>query len=1041
MTRVCSACGQAELPARSRFCLACGAGLPGPEERESYTPPHLEREVLTTRSAQDGERKEVTILFADVAGSLAMAEALDLEEIHAIMDGLFNLALDAVHAQRGTINQFRGDGLMALFGAPLARGEDAARALRAALALREAAAAYSKELESRIEIPLLLRLGLHTGTVWVGSVGNDRRRDYTAEGPTVGLAARLERAAQPGQILVSAETARRADGLFEFRDRGVQAVRGLSKPVHVLELLGTGRYHDRFEVERATGLTPFVGREPELAWLREVTREAQDGWIEIRGEAGIGKSRLIHEHLASGSAGLVLEAPSREEDTPRAYVPWLDMLRCWPRSLPGYELAVELAGEYGGELQPQSGSPREFAARLSKLWCGLRARGPVVLVLEDLHCMDSSSLDVLERISREPGAARPTLLGTARSALGPVDATCVQRLELEPLSPSASAALARAILEPTECAAPLAELAVERGGGNPLFIEEVSRALRDGGHELRESARLEVEWRRRRHQVPETLNGVIAARIDALPDSTKRLLQAAAVIGRSFETELLLRLEPGSAADVERGVDQLLERELLCRSTAGTLEFRHVLVRDVGYQQLLTDRRRELHRRCAETFDERGLSATPDGASLVGGHFERAGLLTLALPHLSRAGRAYLRLGAMGEAAHHLQRVWRVQRASAAGDRSGLVSTGIALASALNALDRSSEAGGVLEELQGVEFAPAERHRFAAVCIEGGWVRFSEDADVAGGRRLIERGLALIEGDERSRRLAMGAHAHLIRLNALDGAIECALTYADRLLELACSSDVFFSAYALGSRGCALSDRGDTKQAVAACSEAVAIATRGGNDVAASMAYATLTQALVQAGRPAEALDSADRALEAGRRSDQLGAVYNATTWRGEASLLLDEPERAARDFESLLEINRRWPSTAFRRARGRLALGQQTEAAQMARDCLDHSPGRVIRARALCTLGAALGLGAGTREEAERWLLAAISVLDHLGLRPHLAEARAALAAVCARHGDSERASEQARRAGDLYRACGAELHARRVESDLLGYGQRLAK
>ena len=161
MTRVCPACGETGLPDRSRYCLRCSAPLASSEG--TYTPPHLAHEVLTTRSARDGERKEVTILFADVAGSLAMAEALDPEEIHAIMDGLFHLALDAVHAQRGTINQFRGDGLMALFGAPITWGEDAARALRAALAIREAAAAYSTQLEARVGIPLVMRLGLHTG--------------------------------------------------------------------------------------------------------------------------------------------------------------------------------------------------------------------------------------------------------------------------------------------------------------------------------------------------------------------------------------------------------------------------------------------------------------------------------------------------------------------------------------------------------------------------------------------------------------------------------------------------------------------------------------------------------------------------------------------------------------------------------------------------------------------------------------------------------------------------------------------------------------
>ncbi|MBW2282794.1 MAG: guanylate cyclase, partial [Deltaproteobacteria bacterium] len=295
MTRVCPVCQETDLPERSRFCLSCGADV---EHSGSvpYTPRHLARDVLTTRTARDGERKEVTILFADVAGSLAMAESLDPEDIHRTMDGFFGLALDAVHAHRGTINQFRGDGLMALFGAPQTWGEDAARGLRAALAIREATQDYSRRLEEELGLPFVLRLGLHTGSVWVGSVGNDLRSDYTAEGPTVGTAARLEQAARPGQILVSGETARRARRFFEFRREGPRHFRGLSKPVEVYELIGAGPYRDRFEAERAHGLTPFVGRERELAWLRDAA--ARHALVQIRGEAGIGKSRLALEFVS-----------------------------------------------------------------------------------------------------------------------------------------------------------------------------------------------------------------------------------------------------------------------------------------------------------------------------------------------------------------------------------------------------------------------------------------------------------------------------------------------------------------------------------------------------------------------------------------------------------------------------------------------------------------------------------------------------------------------------------------------------------------------
>ena len=210
----CPTCGGCDLPVGSRFCPFCGSRL------GAYTPEHLTREVLDKRDTLRGERKEVTVLFADVVDSLAMAAALDPEDVHALMDGFFALSLEAIHLERGTINQFRGDGFMALFGAPQAQGEDAARALRAALEIRSRAESYSESIRARYGFPLALRMGVNTGHVWVGSIGGQLRKDYTAEGPAVGLAARLQGDATPGQILVGEETVRRCGEYFEFVDQG-----------------------------------------------------------------------------------------------------------------------------------------------------------------------------------------------------------------------------------------------------------------------------------------------------------------------------------------------------------------------------------------------------------------------------------------------------------------------------------------------------------------------------------------------------------------------------------------------------------------------------------------------------------------------------------------------------------------------------------------------------------------------------------------------------------------------------------------------------
>src|SRR4030095_14511353 len=278
--------------------MHCGAELLGHELPEGpvYTPEHLRRDVLVLRDAHAGERKEVTVLIADVADSLAMAQAVDPEDTHALMDGFFALAVDAVHREGGTVNQYRGDGFMALFGAPRARGDDAARALRAALQGRQRARIYADGVRERYGLPFTVRIGIQTGLVWVGAIGTDLRRDYTAEGPTVGLAARLEAAAAPWQILVGEATVRRCGAYFELADLGPRPFRGLSEPVRVYELTREGPHGARLAVERERGLTPFVGREEELARLRSAF-EAGSGvrCIEVRGEVGVGKSRLVHE--------------------------------------------------------------------------------------------------------------------------------------------------------------------------------------------------------------------------------------------------------------------------------------------------------------------------------------------------------------------------------------------------------------------------------------------------------------------------------------------------------------------------------------------------------------------------------------------------------------------------------------------------------------------------------------------------------------------------------------------------------------------------
>src|SRR5881409_1283670 len=298
----CPSCGH-ENPAGARFCNDCGARLAAPAttpEPRSYTPRHLVEKILASKSALEGERKPVTVLFADVARSMELAERVDPEEWHRLLDRLFRVLADGVHRYEGTINQYTGDGIMALFGAPIAHEDHAQRACAAALDLARELGALAEDVRRESGLEFAVRMGLNSGEVVVGRIGDDLRMDYTAQGPVVGVAARVQQLAPPGGISVTEQTARLASGFFDFLDRGKQSLKGASVPVRVFELRGPGPIRSRLERSRVRGFSGFVGRERELAQLERALREAQSGRptvVLISAEPGAGKSRLCHEFV------------------------------------------------------------------------------------------------------------------------------------------------------------------------------------------------------------------------------------------------------------------------------------------------------------------------------------------------------------------------------------------------------------------------------------------------------------------------------------------------------------------------------------------------------------------------------------------------------------------------------------------------------------------------------------------------------------------------------------------------------------------------
>ncbi|HKC83955.1 MAG TPA: adenylate/guanylate cyclase domain-containing protein [bacterium] len=678
----CSFCGHGN-PAGARFCNDCGARLAAPTttpEPRSYTPRHLVEKILASKSALEGERKPVTVLFADVARSMELAERVDLEEWHRLLDRLFRILAASVHRYEGTINQYTGDGIMALFGAPIAHEDHAQRACAAALEMARELRVLAEDVRRERGLDFAVRMGLNSGEVVVGRIGDDLRMDYTAQGHVVGLAARVQQLAPPGGISVTEQTARLASGFFDLLDRGEQSLKGASLPVRVFDLRGPGPIRSRLERSRARGFSRFVGRERELALLERALREAQSGRpkvVLITAEPGAGKSRLCHEfversrgvtvhyaralshgrmlpfhaiaELARGLFGVDEDASatdvrgavrrglaSAQPVDPIALAFWLELL-----GAPDPALAPS-------ELEPEARRTRLFQSLRDLIQTRAR-REPTLLWIEDLHWLDPASEAALEMLTGrllapELADGRVLLLATARPEYRPAWSERVERLSLAPLASQDSSMLLDGCLGFDPALAPLRARIEARARGNPLFVEEIVRSLVERGALRGERGAYAPAAPVAEIALPETIQAVLASRIDRLSPQDKDVLQAAAVVGRDVPTELLRVVVDLPRSELAASLDRLATAELLGPAESpGERAFRHPLTHEVAYRTQLLDRRRRTHAGVARALLAIHGSATPTHAALLAHHFEEAGEHLEAARWHEHAGRRVAR--------------------------------------------------------------------------------------------------------------------------------------------------------------------------------------------------------------------------------------------------------------------------------------------------------------------------------------------------------------------------------------------------------------
>ena len=637
LAAACPQCGT-ELPPAAKFCLECGHRLgaaevaPAPSPTvplsgadfqarlASYTPKHLAEKILTSRSALEGERRQVTVLFTDVAGFTPLAEKLDPEDVHRIMDRCFEIITTEVHRFEGTINQYTGDGVMALFGAPIAHEDGPRRAVHAALGIQRALGDYGKELKVQGGPELQMRIGINTGLVVVGRIGDDLRMDYTAVGDTTNLAARMQQVARPGSVVVTEATHRAISSFFETLDLSEVSVKGHA-PARAWEVLRPRLRRSRFEESVERGLTPLVGRVHEVATLLERFGDVKAGRgqvVFISGDAGIGKSRLLLEFrrrmAETGESVTWLEGQCISFGQSIPFLPLLDQLRenfsieefdGEPEIIAKVEHVMRRMGQLEAYipyvrylLSVDPGDPAvagmDAPARRKGVLDAMRAlalRGasirPIVFVFEDLHWIDASTEEYLNALMGSVAGAPIMIVLTYRVGYTPPfgSRSFYTTLALHTLSEAEALDMAGLVLGTDQFPVELKAALMDKAEGVPLFVEEVTKTLLDLGVLRRENGGLRMVKGMGEVSVPETIHGIIMARLDRLGDDGKRTVQFASVIGRQFLQRLLERIA-GLSGKLEGLLQELKALEIFYEQ--GLLPepayiFKHAVIQDVAY--------------------------------------------------------------------------------------------------------------------------------------------------------------------------------------------------------------------------------------------------------------------------------------------------------------------------------------------------------------------------------------------------------------------------------------------------------------------------
>jgi class 3 adenylate cyclase/tetratricopeptide (TPR) repeat protein len=1091
----CPQCG-AETPAEGKFCMECGHNLsllsePTPKSLsfdeklnkiQRYLPSGLTEKILSQRDKIEGERKQVTVMFCDLEGFTPFVDQVGAEEAYDIMDRVYELLIHKVHDYEGTVNEMTGDGIMALFGAPIALEDAPQRAIRSAYAIHREMARFSEKMEHEREgiPPLKMRVGIHTGPVVVGTLGNDLRVEFKAVGDTVNMASRMENLAEPGATYVTEETFKLTEGLFRFESLGEKEIKGKEEPVRTYRVIGPSTMRTRFDVSTERGLTPYVGRERELELLLDGFERAKQGHgqaFSIISEAGVGKSRLCYEfRKATANEDVTfLEGKCLSYSRGVVYHPIIDLFKSnfdirendndhqikakVERGLRQLDLDKATTFPYLLELLSVKDtgfdtipmSPEGKKDRMIETIIRIPLKGseirPLIMVIEDIHWIDKSSEEALKYLLESISGSRILLIFTYRPEFVHTwgGRSYHNQLNLNRLSNRESLTIVSHLLGTENIEEDLVKLILEKTEGVPFFIEELVKSFKDLGIIVNDGNKYYLAKDAKDVTIPSTIQDIIMARIDSLPEGTKEILQTGSVIEREFSHDLIKQVmnisreELLSHLSILKGTELLYERGVYPQST---YVFKHALTRDVVYNSILNRRKKEFHKRIGLAIEETHQDNLGEVCEGLAEHFEKCEDFQRAATYFKMAGAKATNSGAMTESVDYARKTVRCLERLPETEEvlTKIVDIRTILGIRLMDMNYFHQSKEVISPVIEAATRMGRSRRIAQIHTILGSYHYCVREDFTRAFDHLYRSVEIARDLDDNNLLAMG-HYWLGWPLAFSCDFESALEHLNQALDIHVQdgNPIWASIIMALTGNIAYHYWGRQESAYEYSNKAVALADESGDVYSKLLAYSCHGVSCWGKGDMDDALEYLSAGLVVAEQVDQFYWQPGNHQFLGDTYYELAEYQESIDHYrEAIVNLERSGNLPSWRNIieltliRTGLAAGERPD--------FDHGAlAEYSTANKLCVYDGLIKRRIGEimtyldrLEEAEHWLERAVETHQRNEMRFHLAGDYAFRAEVCKRRGDPTAMREYLTRAIDVFKVSGADGWVEKYEKEL---------